>query len=35
MCLGRPAEARRAFERSLELDPSQTRLRELLARDRR
>ncbi len=34
MCLGRPAEARRAFERSLELDPSQTRLRELLARDR-
>jgi predicted Zn-dependent protease len=34
MCLGRPADARRAFERSLELDPSQTRLRELLARDR-
>jgi predicted Zn-dependent protease len=34
MCLGRPAEARRAFERSLELDPSQTRLRELLSRDR-
>jgi Flp pilus assembly protein TadD len=34
MCLGRPAEARRAFERSLELDPSQTRLRELLARER-
>jgi Flp pilus assembly protein TadD len=34
MCLGRPAEARRAFERSLALDPSQTRLRELLARDR-
>jgi Flp pilus assembly protein TadD len=34
MCLGRPAEARRAFERSLDLDPSQARLRELLARDR-
>jgi tetratricopeptide (TPR) repeat protein len=34
LCLGRPAEARRAFERSLVLDPSQTRLRELLARDR-
>jgi tetratricopeptide (TPR) repeat protein len=34
MCLGRPAEARRAFERSLEIDPSQTRLRELLSRDR-
>ncbi|MFO7693122.1 MAG: alkaline phosphatase family protein [Vicinamibacterales bacterium] len=34
MCLGRPAEARRAFEQSLALDPSQTRLRELLARDR-
>lgn len=34
LCLGRPAEARRAFERSLELDPRQSRLRELLARDR-
>jgi Flp pilus assembly protein TadD len=34
LCLGRPAEARRAFERALALDPSQTRLRELLARDR-
>jgi len=34
MCLGRPAEARRAFEQSLALDPSQTRLRELLSRDR-
>lgn len=34
MCLGRPAEARRAFEQSLALDPSQTRLRELLARER-
>jgi len=34
MCLGRPADARRAFEQSLALDPSQTRLRELLARDR-
>jgi Flp pilus assembly protein TadD len=34
MCLGRPAEARRAFERSLQLDPNQPRLRELLARDR-
>jgi tetratricopeptide (TPR) repeat protein len=34
MCLGRPAEARRAFEQSLALDPSQTRLREMLARDR-
>jgi tetratricopeptide (TPR) repeat protein len=32
LCLGRPAEARAAFERSLELDPSQTRLREQLAR---
>ena len=31
MCLGRPAEARRAFEQSLALDPSQTRLRELLS----
>ena len=34
MCLGRPVEARRAFERSLEIDPSQTRLRDLLARER-
>jgi tetratricopeptide (TPR) repeat protein len=34
LCLGRPAEARRAFEQSLALDPSQSRLRELLARDR-
>jgi Flp pilus assembly protein TadD len=34
LCLGRPAEARRAFEQSLALDPSQTRLRELLARGR-
>ena len=34
LCLGRPAEARRALEQSLALDPSQTRLRELLARDR-
>jgi tetratricopeptide (TPR) repeat protein len=34
MCLARPAEARRAFEQSLALDPSQTRLRELVARDR-
>ena len=34
MCLGRPAEARRAFEQSLALDPNQPRLRELLARDR-
>jgi tetratricopeptide (TPR) repeat protein len=34
MCLGRPTEARRAFEQSLALDPSQTRLRELLSRDR-
>jgi predicted Zn-dependent protease len=34
LCLGRPAEARRAFERSLAFDPSQARLRELLARDR-
>jgi Flp pilus assembly protein TadD len=33
MCLGRPADARRAFERSLELDPSQTRLKELLSRE--
>jgi tetratricopeptide (TPR) repeat protein len=32
LCLGRPGEARRAFERSLALDPSQTRLREALAR---
>jgi Flp pilus assembly protein TadD len=34
LCLGRRVEARRAFERSLALDPTQTRLRELLARDR-
>jgi tetratricopeptide (TPR) repeat protein len=34
MCLGRGAEARRAFEQSLALDPTQTRLRELLARER-
>jgi predicted Zn-dependent protease len=34
LCLGRPAAARRAFEQSLALDPSQSRLRELLARDR-
>jgi tetratricopeptide (TPR) repeat protein len=34
MCLGRPAEARRAFEQSLALDPSQARLREILARER-
>jgi predicted Zn-dependent protease len=34
LCLGRPTEARRAFEQSLALDPSQTRLREQLARDR-
>ena len=34
MCLGRPAEARRAFEQSLALDPNQPRLRELLSRDR-
>jgi Flp pilus assembly protein TadD len=34
MCLGRTAEARGAFEQSLALDPSQTRLRELLARGR-
>lgn len=32
LCLGRAAEARGAFERSLELDPSQSRLREQLAR---
>jgi tetratricopeptide (TPR) repeat protein len=32
LCLGRPLEARRAFERSLELDPSQSRLRQALAR---
>ena len=32
LCLGRAAEARAAFERSLELDPSQARLREQLAR---
>jgi Tfp pilus assembly protein PilF len=31
LCLGKPAEARLAFEQSLALDPSQTRLRELLA----
>ncbi|MEW5980731.1 MAG: alkaline phosphatase family protein [Acidobacteriota bacterium] len=35
MCLGRSTEARQAFERSLALDPTQSRLRELLARDRR
>jgi Flp pilus assembly protein TadD len=34
MCLGRPVEARSALEQSLALDPSQTRLRELLARGR-
>ena len=34
MCLGRPAEARRAFEQSLALDPNQPRLRELLSRER-
>jgi tetratricopeptide (TPR) repeat protein len=34
LCLGRPAEARTAFERSLGLDPDQPRLRELLARRR-
>jgi Flp pilus assembly protein TadD len=34
VCLRRPAEARRAFEQSLAIDPSQTRLRELLGRDR-
>jgi Flp pilus assembly protein TadD len=34
MCLGRTAEARRAFERSLALDPAQPRLRALLARRR-
>jgi len=34
LCLGRPTEARRAFERSLALDPTQMRLRELLARGR-
>ncbi|MET0552332.1 MAG: alkaline phosphatase family protein [Vicinamibacteria bacterium] len=32
LCLGRPAEARAAFQRSLELDPSQVRLREQLDR---
>jgi Flp pilus assembly protein TadD len=32
LCLGRAGEARAAFERSLELDPSQARLREQLAR---
>jgi tetratricopeptide (TPR) repeat protein len=32
LCLGRPGEARQAFERSLALDPSQTRLRDALAR---
>jgi Flp pilus assembly protein TadD len=31
LCLGRPAEARRAFEESLAIDPSQVRLRERLA----
>jgi tetratricopeptide (TPR) repeat protein len=35
MCLGRRAEALQAFEQSLALDPSQTRLREMLARERR
>jgi len=34
MCLGRATEARREFEQPLALDPSQTRLREMLARDR-
>jgi Flp pilus assembly protein TadD len=34
LCLGRGSEARRAFERSLTLDPDQPRLRALLARDR-
>jgi Flp pilus assembly protein TadD len=34
LCLGRPAEARRAFERSLALDPTQQRLRALLAQRR-
>lgn len=34
MCLGRRAEAFRAFEESLALDPTQTRLRDLLARER-
>jgi len=34
LCLGRPAEARRAFEESLAIDPDQLRLRELLARKR-
>lgn len=34
LCLGRPTEARAAFERSLALDPSQTRLREQLAKMR-
>jgi Flp pilus assembly protein TadD len=32
LCLGRAGEARAAFERSLEIDPSQSRLREQLAR---
>jgi Flp pilus assembly protein TadD len=32
LCLGREREARSAFEQSLALDPSQTRLREALAR---
>jgi Flp pilus assembly protein TadD len=32
LCLGRSGEARAAFERSLALDPNQTRLREALAR---
>lgn len=34
MCLGRKAEALLAFEQSLALDPTQTRLRDLLARER-
>jgi Flp pilus assembly protein TadD len=32
LCLGRAAEARASFERSLEIDPQQARLREQLAR---
>jgi Flp pilus assembly protein TadD len=32
LCLGRAAEARAAFEKSLEIDPQQARLREQLAR---
>ena len=34
LCLGRPADARRAFEQSLALDPNQPRLRQLLDRAR-